>query len=72
MRPEGLGKLRTFTHLIGCRTRDLPACSIVPQSLLYRFTHIYIYIYISHIPIQLKGLFAALIQWDVNMSSGKL
>jgi hypothetical protein len=28
--PEGLGKLKKFIHLIGYRTRDHPACSIVP------------------------------------------
>jgi hypothetical protein len=27
---EGLGKLKTFLHLIGSRTHDLPACSIAP------------------------------------------
>jgi hypothetical protein len=30
VRPEGLGKLKTFIHLIGSRTRDLATCSIVP------------------------------------------
>jgi hypothetical protein len=30
MWPEGLGKLKKFIHLIGSRTRDLLACSIVP------------------------------------------
>jgi hypothetical protein len=30
MRLEGLGKLKE-THLIGIRTRNFPACSIVPQ-----------------------------------------
>jgi hypothetical protein len=30
VRPEGLGKLKNFIHLIGSRTRDLPACSTVP------------------------------------------
>jgi hypothetical protein len=30
VRLEGLGKLKKI-HLIGTRTRDLPACSIVPQ-----------------------------------------
>jgi hypothetical protein len=29
VRPEGLGKLINFNYLIGSRTRDLPACSIV-------------------------------------------
>jgi hypothetical protein len=33
VRLEGLGKLKKKIHLIGTRTRDLPACSsIVPQS----------------------------------------
>jgi hypothetical protein len=30
VRLEGLGQLKKI-HLIGIRTRDLPACSIVPQ-----------------------------------------
>jgi hypothetical protein len=30
VRLEGLGKLKKI-HLIGTRTLDLPACSIVPQ-----------------------------------------
>jgi hypothetical protein len=30
LRLEGLDKLKTI-HAIGTRTRDLPACSIVPQ-----------------------------------------
>jgi hypothetical protein len=30
---EGLGKLKNSTDLIGNRTRDLPACSIVPQQI---------------------------------------
>jgi hypothetical protein len=30
VRLEGLGRLKKI-HLIGIRTRDLPACSIVPQ-----------------------------------------
>jgi hypothetical protein len=30
VRLEGLGQLKKI-HLIGTRTRDLPACSIVPQ-----------------------------------------
>jgi hypothetical protein len=29
--PEGLGELEQFISLIGSRTRDLPACSIVPN-----------------------------------------
>jgi hypothetical protein len=32
IRPEGLGKLKNSNELIGNQTRDLPACSIVPQS----------------------------------------
>jgi hypothetical protein len=35
-RLEGLGKLKNFVHLIGARTRVLPACSMVPQPLRYR------------------------------------
>jgi hypothetical protein len=31
MLPKGLNKLKKFIHVIGNRTRDLPACSIVPQ-----------------------------------------
>jgi hypothetical protein len=31
VRLEGLGKLKKNIDLIGIRTRDLPACSIVPQ-----------------------------------------
>jgi hypothetical protein len=32
VRPEGLGKLKKKSiHLIGSQTRDLPACSMVPQ-----------------------------------------
>jgi hypothetical protein len=34
LRPQGLGKLIKIIHLIGSRNRDLPACSIVLQSLL--------------------------------------
>jgi hypothetical protein len=36
VRLEELGKFKNFIHLIGCRTRDLPACSTVPQALGYR------------------------------------
>jgi hypothetical protein len=35
VRSEGLGKFEKI-HLIGTRSRDLPACSIVPQPLRYR------------------------------------
>jgi hypothetical protein len=31
VRLEGLGKLKNINDHIGSRTRDLPACSIVPQ-----------------------------------------
>jgi hypothetical protein len=31
VRLERLGKLKRFSDLIGNRTRDRPACSIVPQ-----------------------------------------
>jgi hypothetical protein len=31
VRLEGLGQLKKKIHLIGTRTRDLPAYSIVPQ-----------------------------------------
>jgi hypothetical protein len=34
VRLEGVDRLKKFIHLIGSRTRDLPACSIVPQPLL--------------------------------------
>jgi hypothetical protein len=38
---EGLGKMKECTsiHLIGTRTRDLPACSIVPEPLRFRVLH---------------------------------
>jgi hypothetical protein len=31
MQLEGLGNRKKFVHLIGSRTRDLPACSIAPR-----------------------------------------
>jgi hypothetical protein len=31
VRPEEVGQLKKFIYLIGSRTRDLPACSIVPE-----------------------------------------
>jgi hypothetical protein len=34
MRLEGLGKLKKRIHLIGTRSRYLPACSIVPQPII--------------------------------------
>jgi hypothetical protein len=30
--PEGLGRLKKFIHLMGSRTRDLPACSIMRRT----------------------------------------
>jgi hypothetical protein len=36
---EGLGKLKKFIHHIGSRTRDLRACSTMPQPLRYRLSH---------------------------------
>jgi hypothetical protein len=36
VRPEQLGKLMKLSYHIFFRTRDLPACSIVPQPLRYR------------------------------------
>jgi hypothetical protein len=41
MRAEGLGKFEKFFHLVGYRTRDLPACSIVPYPLRFRVLHLY-------------------------------
>jgi hypothetical protein len=35
VRPEGLGKLKTLINFILSRTRDLPACNIVPHPLRY-------------------------------------
>jgi hypothetical protein len=37
MRPEGLGKVKTFIYLIRSRISDLPACSIVTQPLRYEW-----------------------------------
>jgi hypothetical protein len=36
VRLEGLGKLEKKIHLIGTRTRDIPACIMVPQLLEVR------------------------------------
>jgi hypothetical protein len=36
VRPEGLGQVKK-NHLIGSRTRDLPACSIVPQAHNFKY-----------------------------------
>jgi hypothetical protein len=35
VRPKGVGKLKTFIYLVGFGTRDLPACSTVPQPIRY-------------------------------------
>jgi hypothetical protein len=35
MRPEGLGKLKIFIHIIVSRTRYLPACSVLPCPVRY-------------------------------------
>jgi hypothetical protein len=45
VRLEGLGKFKKFIHLIGSRTRDLSACSIVPQPTTLPRVPYYIYIY---------------------------
>jgi hypothetical protein len=37
---EGLDKLKKLIPIIGTRTRDLPACSIVPQPLHYDVLYI--------------------------------
>jgi hypothetical protein len=43
MQLEGLGQLKKSNDLIGNRTRDLPACSIVPQpTMLLRAPYLYI------------------------------
>jgi hypothetical protein len=39
VQPEGLGKFEKI-HLIGTRSHDLLACSIVPQPLRYRVPHL--------------------------------
>jgi hypothetical protein len=46
VRLEGLGKLKKSNDLIGTRSHDLPACSIVPQPTTLQRAPIYIYIYI--------------------------
>jgi hypothetical protein len=49
VRLEGLGQLKKSNDIIGVRTREIPACSIVPQDELdeeKRICSIYIYIYI--------------------------
>jgi hypothetical protein len=53
VRLEGLGKLKKKIHLIGTRSRDLPACSIVPQpttQLRASISYVYLLLFNS-IPI---------------------
>jgi hypothetical protein len=38
VRPEELGKLKKFIHLIGSRTLDLPACSVRLNHLRYHIS----------------------------------
>jgi hypothetical protein len=68
VRPEGLGKLKTLIYLIGSRTRDLPACSVVPQLPSKSFPIIYLFVYavvsISIVCIQLNNLI-----WDLVVFS---
>jgi hypothetical protein len=45
VRLEGLGQLKIAVTSSGNRTRDLPACSIVPQPTTLPHATIYIYIY---------------------------
>jgi hypothetical protein len=40
VRPEGLGKLKKSSDIIGNRTRDFAPCSIVAQQLGYRVPHL--------------------------------
>jgi hypothetical protein len=42
VRLEGLGALKTFIHLIGTGTRDLPACSIAPQKCAHTYIGIFL------------------------------
>jgi hypothetical protein len=44
---EGSGTLKKLICLIASRTRDLPACSMVPQQLRYRVPLIYLCIFIN-------------------------
>jgi hypothetical protein len=37
---EGSGKLKKFNDLIGNRTGDLPACSIVPQPTMLPYAQL--------------------------------
>jgi hypothetical protein len=42
VQPEGLGKFKDFIYFIGSRTRDVPACSKVAQTLRCRVPRTYI------------------------------
>jgi hypothetical protein len=63
VRPEVLGKLEKI-HLIGTRSRDLPACSIVPYPLRYRLPPLtdLIMVYILYSNIWRSLLFAMVLQ----------
>jgi hypothetical protein len=58
--PEGLGKLKKNSlHFMGSRTRNLPACSIVPQPLRYRALERHV----VHITVHIICI--ALVNWSV-------
>jgi hypothetical protein len=61
MLPKGLGKLKTFIHLIRSRTRDLPACSVLPQPLRYRVEKETQFIYINIVAL---WKFSEIIIWS--------
>jgi hypothetical protein len=44
---EGLSQLRKIIYLVGSQTRDLPACSILPQPLRYRVPLYYVMLWQS-------------------------
>jgi hypothetical protein len=46
--PEGLGKLKKFIHFAGFRTRDLPACSVVPLPLRCQNFYHYLHMRYTH------------------------
>jgi hypothetical protein len=64
VRLEGLGQLKKKSNgLIGIRSRDLPACSIVPQATTllrslcnYHVLNIYTYLFTVHLTIQWVAL----------------
>jgi hypothetical protein len=76
LRPEGLGKLKKCIYLIGCRIRDLPACSVVPQPLRFCVLH---YCYCSrskqisrccHCRIVTKIVMSSLEIYYITLSTG--